>query len=254
LKLDQCARRVWGEFVGEPIPFGSFLERNQKYKQVCGGFSEPFNLLLVTALDYCHQIDLHLMQQQTGQLDSEELESAQQILSNCMDYILPHVEETYAEEVYEAFDAFKQQHGNDEPVSSLSEFRGLSEAFLGVVEKERNSPLPTNPQEQNLFLNHLSQKHPALSWRFILFAESLTPDERNLFDFFIKLLDLDKEMGFSYNLQPLTTNSTDRRSSEMLEITNAENSSLSDLMDALRRAYVVYRLELSLAHGPSIER
>jgi hypothetical protein len=33
LKLDQCARRIWGEFVGEPILFGSFLEKNQKYKK-----------------------------------------------------------------------------------------------------------------------------------------------------------------------------------------------------------------------------
>jgi hypothetical protein len=124
----------------DQMNFGSFLERNQKYKKICDGFSERFNLLFVTALDYFHQVELHTMQQQIGPFDSEELESAKEILSKCLGYILPHVEATYADEVHEALAEFKQQHKNDKPVHELSEFRGLLEAFLGVVENQINPP------------------------------------------------------------------------------------------------------------------
>jgi hypothetical protein len=127
------------------VPFGSFLKKDETYKSICDGFSERFNLLFITVLDYCHQmdlhLDLHLMQQQTEQ--SEELDSAQEKLLACMNYILPHVEETYQDEVQAAFDAFKDRHQNDKPACLLSEFQQLLDAFLEVVANQIKTPPPT---------------------------------------------------------------------------------------------------------------
>jgi hypothetical protein len=225
----------------DQMNFGSFLERNQKYKQVFDGLSEPFNLFFVTALDYCHQIDLHLMQQQTGQLDSEELQSAQQILSKCMDYILPHVEATYAREVYEAFDAFKQQHGKDKPVYSLSEFRGRSEAFLGVVENQIN-PRPTQEQQSWRFAWFLKERFSGLV-RAIGEDQDLNSKDRNALSFFILVLSRDSvDQGI------------DLTNRGVFGPQGIQNPVMSEYMDALRGAYAVYMGELSLAHGPSTER
>ena len=118
------------------VPFGSFLKKDETYKSICDGFSERFNLLLVKALDYLHQIDLHMMQQK------EQLDSELEKLSACIDYILPFVEETYQEEVLAAFDAFKQQHGNDKPVHAPLEFQQLLESFLEFVKNQTKTPPP----------------------------------------------------------------------------------------------------------------
>ena len=123
------------------MDFGSFLTSNQAYKSIWHGSSERFDIFFITALDYCHKMDFHLMQQQTEQ--SEELDSAQQKLSACMNYIRPHVEETYQDEVEAAFDAFKQKHGNDRPILTLPELMRHLDAFLVIVARE----IP--PQEQN---------------------------------------------------------------------------------------------------------
>ena len=253
LKLDQCARRIWGEFVGEPISFAVFLKRNQTYQSICDGFSEPFNGLFVKALDYYHQIDLHLMQQQTGQLDSEELESAQQILSNllsnCMDYILPHVEETYADEMYEAFDAFKQKHKNDEPVYELLEFQQILEAFLGVVEREKNSAPPPPPPPT--FINYLSQAHSRLLTSITCSVMSLSQEDRKIL--FNLMNSLQRESmrilkGTEQNILDQTAISQRAISQRYMSDSGKEYHS------AILQAYTVYRLERCWEAPSSAER
>jgi hypothetical protein len=67
-----------------------------------------------------------------------------------MEDILSRIEEPYAAEVQAAFDAFKQQHGNDKPiVHAPLEFQQLLESFLEFVEKQIN---PRSPQEQQVRL------------------------------------------------------------------------------------------------------
>ena len=129
------------------VPFGTFLQNDKTYQSICDGFSEPFNCLFVTALDYLHQMDLHMMQQK------EQLDSELEKLSACIDYILPCVEETYQEEVQAAFDAFKDSHKNDKPACSLSEFQQILDAFLEVVEKQINTPPPPTGTTGSVFFS-----------------------------------------------------------------------------------------------------
>ena len=130
------------------MDFAVFLKRNQTYKSICDGFSELFNLLFVTALGYRHQIDLHLNQEPLNLLD----EKKQQLFS-CMEDILSRIEEPYAAEVQAAFDAFKQQHGNDKPVHAPVDFQQLLDAFLEVVANQIKTPPPPTGTTGSVFFS-----------------------------------------------------------------------------------------------------
>jgi hypothetical protein len=149
---------LWGH--NESNGFWVFFKKNQAYKSICDRFSEPFNLLFVKALDYYHQIDLHLKNK--SNFSEEEKENFQRIADAC-EYLGSEVnrnDEKYFKDIKNAFNAFTQQHKNDKPVYSRLEFQQLLESFLEVVEKQIN---PRPPQEQpNLFvvpsfLSHIYQ-------------------------------------------------------------------------------------------------
>jgi hypothetical protein len=131
------------------MDFGSFLKSNQTYKSIYDGFDKLFNRLFVTALDYRHQIDLHLNQEPSNLLD----EKKQQLFS-CMEDILSRIEEPYAAEVQAAFDAFKQQHGNDKPiVHAPLEFQQLLESFLEFVKNQTKTPPPPTGTTGSVFFS-----------------------------------------------------------------------------------------------------
>jgi hypothetical protein len=226
----------------DQMDFGSFLKKNQAYKSICDRFSEPFNRLFVTALNYFHQVELHTMQQQTGPFDSEELESAKEILSECLGYILPHVEATYADEVHEALAEFKQQHKNDKPVHELSEFRGLLESFLEFLEKKINPPPPPQEQQAWGFAWFLEKRFSGLA-QAIGNDSRLTNEDRNQLSFFILVLSRDSvDQGI------------DLTNRGVFGPEGIQKTVMFKYIEALRGAYAVYMGELPLARGPSIER
>jgi len=243
LQLDQCARRIWGKFVGEPVPFGTFLQNDKTYQSICDGFSEPFNCLFVTALDYLHQIDLHMMQQK------EQLDSELEKLSACIDYILPFVEETYQEEVRAAFDAFKQKHKNDEPVYELLEFQQILEAFLGVVEREKNSVPPPPPPPT--FINYLSQAHSRLLTSITCSVMSLSQEDRKIL--FNLMNSLQRES--MRILKGTEQNILDQTAISQRAISQRDMSdSGKEYHSAILQAYTVYRLERCWEAPSSAER
>jgi hypothetical protein len=129
------------------FPFRDFLQNNSAYGGLCGSFfAKPFHGLLITAFEFRHQIELHLKSQQI----SSELSERKDDLFGCMEFILSHVEETYASEVRAAFDAFKKAHQNDEPIFSLQELNAGLDFFLkSVFELEGNSPPPHKHPKNN---------------------------------------------------------------------------------------------------------
>ena len=125
------------------VPFGTFLQNDKTYQSICDGFSKRFNLLLVKALDYCHQIDLHLNNK--SDFSDEEKENFQCIADAC-EYLKSRVKQNDKEalkRIETAFAEFKQKHGKDKPVHAPVEFQQILEAFLEVVEKQIKTPPPT---------------------------------------------------------------------------------------------------------------
>jgi hypothetical protein len=257
VQLDQCARRIWGEFVGEPIPFAVFLKRNQTYQSICDGFSEPFNLLFVKALDYCHQIDLHLKNK--SNFSDEEKENFQRIADAC-EYLGSEVnqnDEQYFKDIKNAFDAFTQKHKNDEPVYSLLEFQQILESFLEVVKNQTKTPPP--PQEQpNLFvapsfLSHIYQI-PSLGISLdvrrnqIIFSDSrLSPQDKSDLIRLVVRLQKDSDNFF------LKVDVRDNLQNQGLGQTGT-SSLVNNYKEAIMGAYAVYMGQLSGVHGPSTER
>ena len=197
LQVDQCARRIWGELVGEPIPFGTFLQKDEKYQLICEGFSERFNLLLVKALDYCHQIDLHLNNK--SDFSDEEKENFQCIADAC-EYLKSRVKQNDKEalkRIETAFAEFKQKHGKDKPVHAPVEFQQILDAFLEVVEKQIKTPPP--PQEQpNLFvvpsfLTYLSRTQSRLLTSITFSASALSQEDRAGLSELMRFLQEDSE-------------------------------------------------------------
>jgi hypothetical protein len=208
----------------DQMDFGSFLERNQKYKKVFDGLSERFNLFFVTALDYCHQIDLHLNQGPSNLLD----EKKQQLFS-CMEDILSRIEEPYAAEVQAAFDEFKEKHGNDEPVHGPLEFQQILESFLEFLEKKINPPPPQEQQDRFSFPWFLRERFSGL-------VSAIEEDQR--------LTIMDKRALSFFILGVLSRDSV----GPSLDLTNRgffgpqgiQNPAVSQYMDALRGAYALY--------------
>ena len=233
------------------INFGSFLKRNQTYKSIYDGFDKLFNLLFVSALDYRHQIDLHLNQGPSSLLD----EKKQQLFS-CMEDILSRIEEPYAAEVQAAFDAFKKQHGNDKPVHAPVEFQQLLESFLEFVKKQTKTP---PPQEQpNLFvvpsfLSHIYQITSlgiSLDVRRnqIIFSDSrLSLQDKS--DLIRLLFRLEKDSDNFF----LKVDARDNLQNQGLGQTGMI-SLVDEYKKAIMGAYAVYMGKLYLAHGPSADR
>ena len=231
------------------MDFGSFLENTTAYKSICDGFSERFNLIFVTALDYCHQMDLHMMQQQTEQ--SEELDSAQQKLLACMNCIWSRIEKSYALQVLAAFEEFKDRHQNDKPACSLLEFQQRLESFLEAVEKQINTPPPQEQQAPFSFPWFLQERFFGLV-SAIEEDKRLTSEDKNQL-FFIKLiLDRDGTLQQNSSLAGLQPQSIDLTNSSLFGPQGIQNPVVSQYMDALRGAYAVYMGEL--LSRPSPER
>lgn len=219
------------------FPFRDFLQNNSAYGGLCDSFfAKPFHGLLITALDYCHQMDLHLNQGQSNLLD----EKKQQLFS-CMEDILSRIEEPYAAEVQAAFDAFKQQHGNDKPVHAPVEFQQLLDAFLEVVANQIKTPPPTGTTGSVFFL-FLEERFSGLV-SAIREDQCLTSVDKTALSFFILVLSRDS-----------VDQSLDLTNRGLFESQGIQNPAVSEYMDALRGAYAVYMGELSLAHGPSAEK
>ena len=227
------------------MDFGSFLKKDETYKSICDGFSKRFNLIFVTALDYCHQMDLHLMQQQTEQ--SEELDSAQQKLLACMNCIWSRIEKSYALQVLAAFEEFKDRHQNDKPACSLLEFQQRLESFLEAVEKQINTPPPQEQQAPFSFPWFLQERFSGLV-SAIEEDQRLTIEDRDALSFFILVLGRDSvdqtidltNKGFFgpqgiQNPDPAVSQYMDAFGSQ-----GTQNPAVLEYMNALRGAYAVY--------------
>jgi hypothetical protein len=88
-----------------------------------------------------------------NQEPSNLLDEKKPQLFSCMEDLLSRIEEPYAAEVQAAFDAFKQQHGNDKPVHAPVEFQQLLESFLEVVKNQTKTPPPH--RNNRIFLSYL---------------------------------------------------------------------------------------------------
>ena len=228
------------------MDFGSFLENTTAYQSICDGFSERFNLLFVTALDYCHQMDLHLKQQPSNALGEK-----QKALFGLNRYILSQVEGAYALAVLAAFDAFKDSHKNDKPACSLLEFQQRLESFLEAVEKQINTPPPQEQQAPFSFPWFLQERFFGLV-SAIEEDKRLTSEDKNQL-FFIKLiLDRDGTLQQNSSLAGLQPQSIDLTNSSLFGPQGIQNPVVSQYMDALRGAYAVYMGEL--LSRPSPER
>ncbi len=230
------------------FPFRDFLQNNSAYGGLCDSFfAKPFNCLFVTALDYCHQMDLHLKQQ-----PSDALGEKQKALFGLNRYILSHVEVPYASAVLAAFDAFKDRHQNDKPACSLLEFQQRLESFLEAVEKQINTPPP--PQEQQdpfSFPLFLKDRFPNLV-NAIEQDQDLTNEDRDQLSFIELILDRDRISQQNNSLGGLQLQSIDLTNSSLFGPQGIQNPAVFKYMDDLRGAYAVYMGEL--LSRPSPER